>query len=282
MLYRMMGLGILIWVGCTNVNQMHRKYEQGDEAQLDKIMEIVARRDYPYATRRKAAQILGEIGNLRAVPVLTMALHDFEQRTTLKQDVIRALGHIGDQSATGDIGRLLDRSLNTADADLRMAAVEALGDLGGVQSAEILINALRYYDVLMTREKQRTVRGVFTGEEQASPFGPGMADSLGRRGGRAQGFGNQGIGNLLGEGQRSQISMFGTKIAPSEMKYNPTPDERVKTHDALVRVGDEAVLAIERFIYSTDMTLTLRQELLSIVGEIKGVVPEGETTVETD
>jgi hypothetical protein len=281
MYYTMMVLGILILAGCTNINQMHQKYQQGDEGQLDKIMEIVARPDYPYATRRKAAQILGQIGNPRAVPVLTMALHDYEQRTTLKQDVIKALGQIGDQSVTGEIGHLLDRSLNTADADLRMSAIEALGDLGGVQSAEILINALRYYDILMMREEQRTVRGVFTGEERTFPFGRGMADSLGQRG-RAQGFGNPGIGNLLGEGQRPQISMFGTQIDPSEMQYNPTPDERVTTHVALVRVGDEAVLAIERFIYSTDMTLTLRQELLAIVGEIKGVMPEGDPLEETD
>ena len=117
---------ILPIVSCTNVNQMHRKYLEGDEAQFDRIVEIVSRTDYPYATRRKAAQILGQIGDPRATPVLIAALQGYEQRTTLKQDVVASLAQIGDQTAAQPIGRLLDRSLNTADADLRMAAVDAL------------------------------------------------------------------------------------------------------------------------------------------------------------
>ncbi|MFT5090693.1 MAG: hypothetical protein ACI906_005123 [Candidatus Latescibacterota bacterium] len=271
MFYMLVALSLLWWTGCTNINQMHQKYLQGDEAQLERIMEIVARPDYPYATRRKAAQILGDIGDPRAVPVLLMALQNYEQRTTLKQDAIRSLGKIGEPSAATQIGHLLDRSLETTDSDIRMAAVEALGDLGGVKSAEILINALRYYDVLMMREEQRTVRGVFTGDEHVFPKRPGMADSTGR--GRG-GFGNPGIGGLLGgEDQAPRMSMFGTQLDPSEMQYNPTPEERVKTHEALVSVGADAVLAIEQFIVSTDMTFTLRQELLAIVSEIRGVPP---------
>jgi hypothetical protein len=250
MFYLLAALSLSLWTGCTNVNQMHQKYLQGDEAQLERIMEIVARSDYPYATRRKAAKILGEIGDPRAVPVLLVALQDYEQRTTLKQDAIRALG-------------------KSSDADIRMTAIEALGDLGGAKSAEILINALRYYDVLMMREEQRSIRGVFTGDEHVFPSRQGMADSLGGR----SGFGNPGIGGLLGEDQYPQISMFGTQVDPSEMQYNPTPEERIKTHAALVRVGADAVLAIEQFIDSTDMTFTLRQELLTIVSEIQGVPP---------
>lgn len=267
-------LPLLALAGCTNINQMYAKYQQGDEAQFDRITEIVSRPDYPYATRRKAAQILGEIGDPRAVPILRRALHDYEQRTTLKQDVVRALAQIGDTSAVGDIGRLLDRSLNTADADIRMTAVAALGDLGGDKSAEILVNALRYYDLLMMREEQRAYRGVFTGEEQSYPFAPGMVDSLGRP---QRGFANPSMGGLLGDEQYPQISMFGTQIDPREMQYNPTPEEREKTHEALVNVGVDAVPVIERFISDTGMmTQTLRQELLAIVSEINGVPPVDE------
>ncbi len=270
MIGRPLLLSLLLLAGCTNVNQMYHQYQQGDEAQLERIMEIVSRPDYPYATRRKAAQILGKIGDPRAVPVLRSALHDYEQRTTLKQDVMHSLAQIGDTTAVVDIGRLLDRSLNTADADIRMAAVEALGGLGCDKSADILINALRYFDLLMMRDEQRSFRGVFTGEEQVFPFAPGMADSLGRP---QRGFANPSMGGLLGEEQYPHISMFGTQIDPREMEYNPTPEEREKTHAALVAMGQAAVLPIERFVASTDMTLTLRQELLSIVSEINGVPP---------
>jgi hypothetical protein len=38
-------------------------------------------------------------------------------------------------------------------------------------------------------------------------------------------------------------------------------------------MGSKAVPAIERFITQTEMTLTLRQELLAIVSEINGVPP---------
>jgi hypothetical protein len=263
-------LPLLVYTGCTNINQMYQQYEDGDEAQFERIMEIVSRPDYPYATRRKAAQILGEIGDPRAVPVLRNALHDYEQRTTLKQDIVHALAAIGDTSVVVDIGRLLDRSLNTADSDIRMAAVTALGQLGSDKSAEILLNALRYYDLLMVRDEQRSVRGVFTGEEQMFPFAPGMTDSLGRP---QRGFANPSMGGLLGEEQYPRISMFGTQIDPSEMQYNPTPEERENTHAALVEMGSKAVPAIERFITQTEMTLTLRQELLAIVSEINGVPP---------
>ena len=57
------------------------------------------------------------------------------------------------------------------------------------------------------------------------------------------------------------------------MQYNPTPEERENTHAALVEMGSKAVPAIERFITQTEMTLTLRQELLAIVSEINGVPP---------
>ena len=256
---------VMALTGCTNVNQMHKLYQEGDESQLERIMEIVSRPDYPYATRRKAAQILGEIGDVRAVPVLTMALQDFDQRTTLKQDALLALGAIGDKSATPDIGRLLDRSLNTSDAELRMAAVEALGEMGGAKAGEILVNALSYYDILTLRTEQRTVKGVFTGEEQTFPFGPMGADSTGgpRR------YPNVGL-DPFGEGGQPRVSMFGTPIEPNQMQYNPTAEERTLTHAALVKVGAEAIPAIEDYMDRRRMTPSLRVELLAIITEIRG------------
>ena len=268
-MYRIVLLAaVLALPGCTNVNQMHKLYLEGNDDQLFKIMEIVSRQDYPYATRRKAARILGEIGDRRAVPVLSNALHSYEQRTTLKQDALRALGAIGDQSATPDIGRLLDRSLNTADAELRMAAVEALGAMGGAKSAEILVNALSYYSILILRSEQRTQKGVFTGEEQSFPFGPAGADSTGgpRR------YPNVGI-DPFGQGGEPRVSMFGTPIERSQMQYNPTAEERTLAHDALVSVGEEAIPEIEDYMGNNRLHPKMRKELLSIIAEIRGDPP---------
>ena len=270
-MYRIVLLAVVMTLtGCTNVNQMYKLYQEGDEGQLDRIMEIVSRPDYPDATRRKAARILGEIGDVRAVPVLTMALQDFDQRTTLKQDALLALGAIGDERATPAIGRLLDRSLNTSDAELRMAAVAALGDMGGAKAGEILVNALSYFDILTLRSDQRTVKGVFTGEEQTFPYGPMGADTTGgpRR------YPNVGL-DPFGQGGQPRVSMFGTPIEPNQMQYNPTAEEQTLTHAALVKVGEEAIPAIEDYMDSRRMTPSLRKELLGIIAEIRGVVQPG-------
>ncbi len=269
---------VLAPLGCTNVNQMHKLYQEGDHAQLDRIMEIVSRQDYPYATRRKAARILGEIGDPRAVPVLKMALQDYDQRTTLKQDALRALGTIGDQSAALDIGRLLNYSLNTADAELRMAAVEALGQMGGVKAAEILVNALDYYDMLTLRSEQRTLRGVFTGEE-IDPYAYGRMHPDSTNGPRR--YPNVGL-DPFGEGGQPRVSMFGTPIEPTQMEYDPTPEERTLTHQALTAVGEEAIPVIENHLGSLRVSRpTLRKELLAIIGEITGAPPvvEADSTV---
>lgn len=276
-MYRIALLAVVLApLGCTNVNQMHKLYQEGDHAQLDRIMEIVSRQDYPYATRRKAARILGEIGDPRAVPVLKMALQDYDQRTTLKQDALRALGTIGDQSAALDIGRLLNYSLNTADSELRMAAIEALGQMGGTKAAEILVNALDYYDMLTLRSEQRTPRGVFTGEE-ISPYGRMHPDSTDgpRR------YPNVGL-DPFGEGGQPRVSMFGTPIEPTQMEYDPTPEERTLTHQALTTVGADAIPVIENHLDSLRVSRpTLRKELLAIISEITGVPPvvEADSTV---
>lgn len=262
---------VLAPLGCTNVNQMHALYREGDHSQLDRIMEIVSRQDYPYATRRKAARILGEIGDPRAVPVLKMALQDYDQRTTLKQDALRSLGAIGDQGAAPDIGRLLDRSLNTADAELRMAAVEALGKMGGTKAAEILVNALGYYDILSLRAEQRTRRGVFTGEERPFPYGPYGALAADSTDGPRR-YPNIGL-DPFGEGGQPRVSMFGTPIEPMQMEYDPTPEERALTHQAITAVGTDAIPVIENYLDSLRVSPTLRKELLAIIGEITGPPP---------
>ena len=262
---------VLAPLGCTNVNQMHALYREGDHSQLDRIMEIVSRQDYPYATRRKAARILGEIGDPRAVPVLKMALQDYDQRTTLKQDALRSLGAIGDQGAAPDIGRLLDRSLNTADAELRMAAVEALGQMGGTKAAEILVNALGYYDILALRAEQRTRRGVFTGEERPFPYGPYGSLAADSTDGPRR-YPNIGL-DPFGEGGQPRVSMFGTPIEPMQMEYDPTPEERALTHQAITAVGTDAIPVIENYLDSLRVSPTLRKELLAIIGEITGPPP---------
>jgi len=267
MRYRVIGssLGLLIaavaLAGCTNVAQMKLAYDEGDESQLPKLVEIAARGDYPYATRKAAVQALGEIGHHSAVPALMHVLAEFDRRTTLKEQAILALGKIGDTTAVESIGRLLDRSLNDPHAELRVAAIPVLGSLGGRGAAEILVNALQYYDGLMLRAEHSYMRGVFSGEEQV--YG-GRGDSLGGR--RVQ---TPSVGMFPGE-QQQPISMFGTpmNVRPDQLP-DTTPDERALAHESLVRVGAAAVPVIEDLLMTRQTTMSLRQELDAILTEIR-------------
>ena len=140
--------------------------------------------------------------------------------------------------------------------------------MGGAKSAEILVNALSYYSILILRSEQRTQKGVFTGEEQSFPFGPAGADSTGgpRR------YPNVGI-DPFGQGGEPRVSMFGTPIERSQMQYNPTAEERTLAHDALVSVGEEAIPEIEDYMGNNRLHPKMRKELLSIIAEIRGDPP---------
>ena len=260
-------LAVLILQSCTNVSNMQKKYWAGDLKQLDKLIEIVARADYPYATRKRAAIALGEIGDPRAVPVLTSVLFGYDQRTTLKQEAIKGLGLIGDTTAVSTIGRLMDYSLTETNAELRMAAIPVLGDLGGAKAAEILVNALRYYDILTLQKDQRTHRGIYSGEKMPDPYRRGRGqvrrDSLGGR------FADPAVGLFPQQQRQGTGGFFGLDgTFPIKEAYNPTPEERALTHAALVRTGAVALPVIAAHLDEHQTTPSLEKELLAIVAEI--------------
>jgi hypothetical protein len=250
-------------LSCTNVSRMHRAYEAGDTKKLDKLIEIVSRPDYPYATRRKAAEVLGEIGEPVAVPALIGVLGEYDQRTTLKGTAMVSLGKIGDRSAVKPIGKLLDRSLNDPNVELRMAAIPVLGQLGGTQAADILVNALVYYDLLMLREDRRYPKGVFTGEETDLAA---LRDSLR---GPMELFGDPSMGTGLFGESMPRISMFGTPMENPGRAEETTPRERALAHTSLVMVGEQALPVIQDHLDNKTSTASLEKELLAIVEEIR-------------
>ena len=261
----LLSLGLLA-VGCTNVNQMRQRYLAGDTAQLDRLADLVSQPEYPYATRRKAARVLGELGDRRAVPVLVGVLSSYDQRTTLKEEAVYALGRLGDPSAVGPIGRMLDTQLDASGVELRQAALKVLGQLGTPNGAEVLVNALRYYDALMARQEQSMYRGVFSGAENAyrpQPMAPDSSGQVGRGPQMGMGMG------ALTEATSLPPSFFGVGERAPET-YDPTPAERRMAHASLVQIGPAAVPVLTQFVNRRETTLSLRQELLAIVREITG------------
>jgi hypothetical protein len=258
-------LGLLtlcvLWTACTSVSQMKKRYDAGDEGQYGRILEVAGRPDYPYATRKNAVKALGEIGDPRAVPTLISILRELAQRTTLQQEAMIALGRIGDPSAVTEIGRLLDRSLTSSGDELRLVAIQVLGQLGGTEAAEILLNALSYYDRAMLIAESRSLKGVFTGDEQSLRA---MQDSLRRP------LGLTGQGGLF-PGQQGPVGgLFGPGTGlPQQRMEDTTPKERDLAHESLVRVGDPALAVIEQHMAQRETTVTLRNELIEIIEQIR-------------
>ncbi len=234
-------LTALVLGGCSNISQMQKKYEAGDHSQLAKLMQIAARTDYPYATRKRAVVALGEIANPEAVPVLIGALRDYDQRTTLKQEALKALGKIGDPVALDPIGHMLDYAMEETNAELRLAAIPVLGQIGTPRAAEILINALRHYDLIDQLKQQRVRRGIFSGDAQTFPYGYGpgqQADSLG---------GPVGMPSIGGfPTQEGVVDMFGMDPRKYRQEmYDSTEEEMAITRSTLVSLGAVAVPVIK-------------------------------------
>lgn len=267
-------------LSCTNVAQMQRQYEAGDHSQFEKLAQIAARPEYPYGTRRKAARALGEIGDPRAVPVLTNLLFEPAQRMTLREEALLALGRVGDRRATESIGLMLDMQLQENDAQVRMTALETLGSLGGAEAAEILVNAMRYYDVMLWREQQRTNRGVFSGQEKEYPYGYGRTPheqdttSTGLPGGPRMGM-------YRPDETARPVSMFGTQM---DMRYERMPntyeEEYELARQALQQVGEPAVPVMDAFLRENETTQSLQRALAEVALAIRQETdPEGAAAV---
>ena len=264
-------------VCCTNVSRMQEAYEAGDTKQLQQLVKIVSRPDYPYATRKKAAEVLGDIGDPVALSALIAVLSEYDQRTTLKGAAMVSLGKIGDRSAVQPIGRLLDRSLSEPKSELRMAAIPILGQLGGSEAAVVLINALSYYDLMTLRDEQRSgsVKGAFTGDETDLRA---LRDSLR---GPMELFGDGALGGgLLGDSNMPRITMFGTPMQNPGPIEKTTAQERSLAHKSLVKIGKPAISAIQTYLDDRNATTTLKKELLSIVEELKEV-QNGEKSIQS-
>ncbi len=252
-------------LSCTSVDKLRRDYEAGDPSKLDKLIEIAARGDYPYGTRKSAVVNLGEIGEPKAVPILIQILRQYERRTTLLEEAIVALGKIGDRRAVESIGHVLDRSaMDPAKSELRLKAWPVLGELGGDEAAGILINALAFFDKVTLLEDQRSGRGVFSGDEQGLRA---WRDSL-RVPRGLQGAGG-GAGGLFPQDNYPSVSMFGTPMEELDRQVvDSTPQERALARGSLIQVGDAAVPVIYEHLEKKETTVTLRAELASIVEEI--------------
>jgi HEAT repeat protein len=101
---------------------------------------IAALHDPSLAVREEAARALGEIGDPGAVESLLAVLRD--PATGLADEAAYALGRIGDRRANPGLVGLLREQTDVFTPKDRMAAIQALGELGGPDAAGALLALL--------------------------------------------------------------------------------------------------------------------------------------------
>ena len=108
----------------------------GDTA-FEPLVELLARQSDPGA-RPWAAQILGDLANPRAVPVLLGCLTDLNDQVRAR--AASALGRLGDRRAVPELIRIM---LGDPVPYVRIQVVRALGALGDPRALHYLIDALK-------------------------------------------------------------------------------------------------------------------------------------------
>lgn len=107
------------------------------EAAIEPLLAVVKDwKEQPADLRVECVDILGEIKNKKAVPVIISVLD--EKKMTMRYNAARALGKIGDERATPP----LIKSLNDKEWEVRFYAAEALGNIGDDRAAKPLANVL--------------------------------------------------------------------------------------------------------------------------------------------
>lgn len=100
--------------------------EMGDPRAFGVIMSILEDTNAIFTAGDWPLRVLGKPGNKRAIPALTAVMKDRTRRSWIRGDVARAIGNIGDRSATGT----LLAELNDTNDEVRVGVVHALGILG--------------------------------------------------------------------------------------------------------------------------------------------------------
>ena len=108
----------------------------GDTA-FEPLVQLLQKHDES-AARAWACQILGDLGNTRAVPVLIGCLGDINDQVRAR--AASALGKLGDRRAVPDLIRMM---LSDPVPYVRIQVVRALGALGDSRALHYLIDALK-------------------------------------------------------------------------------------------------------------------------------------------
>jgi energy-coupling factor transporter ATP-binding protein EcfA2 len=110
----------------------------GDPRAVEPLLPLLCSRQGDFMVRLAVADTLGRIGDARALPDLLEVLRDDKETDTLRAKVAFALGLIGDPAAVDTLVGVLH-----ADPDIATQAAHSLGWIGDPRAIEPLVGLLR-------------------------------------------------------------------------------------------------------------------------------------------
>ena len=114
-----------------------------DQRALDTVAKILGLRNEADGVRDRAAQMLGESHNPKAIPILVKAFDANKKNPMLASRIVSQLGSIGDKSAIKEIEKIVSTRLNSLDdsqvTGVACAGLFALGRLRYYESVESLM-----------------------------------------------------------------------------------------------------------------------------------------------
>lgn len=117
-----------------------------DQRALDTVAKILGIRSETDGVKTRAAQMLGESGNPKAIPVLVKAFGANERNASVASSIARELGRFNDKSAIKELDKIVrprvDRFEDLNACAIARAGIMALGRLRFPESVDILIGFL--------------------------------------------------------------------------------------------------------------------------------------------
>lgn len=117
-----------------------------DQRALDTVAKVLGLRSETDNVKYRAAQMLGESGNPKAIPLLVKAFGANEKSMSLAPAITRQLGSINDVSAVKELEKIVrprvERFDNTDAVGIAQAGIQALGRLRFPESIDLLISLL--------------------------------------------------------------------------------------------------------------------------------------------
>ncbi len=229
--------------------------------------------------RLVAARNLGNIGDMRAIEVLSESLRR-EPDSGVRAAVAEALGYMGSRQAIEPLAL----ALRDRDEGVKVAAARSLGYIGDLRAIEPLILALsdvddrvRYAALEALKDPGGTVRGHLVGALRSGDkrLRAGVAEALEAVGWRPE-TGEEQTLYLMARDRWAEVERVGADALPvlAEALSDPSIEIRANAVRVIARIGgEEAVAPLIRALFDDAVVVRKRAER-ALIGMGDAAIPE--------